>query len=222
MDDVSYLLRVSLSDRPGSLGQLAVGLGTVGADIRSLEVVERGDGYAVDDIVVELPPHALPDTLITAAEKVDGVHVDSLRPFNDKLDIHQELELIDAVAAARGDRLQVLADLAPRGLNTSWAMVVSQPGPRTVLLAASSGAPETPLEQVDWLPLPHACGFTPDARWVPEAWREWDQRLAAAPIGDGSKALLLGRVGGPEFRPSEVARVGYLTGIVSTLLGSAR
>ena len=64
----SYLLRVQLADRPGSLGSLAVALGSVGADILSLDVVERATGYAIDDLVVELPPRGMPDTLITAAE----------------------------------------------------------------------------------------------------------------------------------------------------------
>jgi hypothetical protein len=66
----SYLLRVQLEDRPGSLGSLAVALGSVGADILSLDVVERSAGYAVDDLVVDLPPGAMPDMLITAAEKL--------------------------------------------------------------------------------------------------------------------------------------------------------
>ena len=56
----SYLLRVQLEDRPGSLGSLAVALGSVGADILSLDVVERGSGYAIDDLVVELPPARCP------------------------------------------------------------------------------------------------------------------------------------------------------------------
>ncbi len=63
---MSYLLRVQLPDRPGSLGALALALGSVGADILSLDVVERGAGFAVDDLVVEVPQGALPDTLITA------------------------------------------------------------------------------------------------------------------------------------------------------------
>lgn len=46
-----------------------------------------------------------------------------------------------------------------------------------------------------------------------------DTKLAAAPLGDSSKVLLLGRPGGPDFRPSEVARLGYLAGIVATVLG---
>src|SRR5262249_7190151 len=76
----SYLLRIELLDRPGSLGSLAVALGSVGADILSLDVVERRSGYATDDLVIDLPPGAMPDTLITAAESLDGVRVDSVRP----------------------------------------------------------------------------------------------------------------------------------------------
>ncbi|MDM2133999.1 amino acid-binding protein, partial [Mycobacteroides abscessus] len=45
LDVPSYLLRLQLADRPGSLGSVAVALGTVGADILSLDVVERGPGY---------------------------------------------------------------------------------------------------------------------------------------------------------------------------------
>ncbi|AGL28460.1 hypothetical protein J113_21000 [Mycobacterium tuberculosis CAS/NITR204] len=81
----SYLLRIELADRPGSLGSLAVALGSVGADILSLDVVERGNGYAIDDLVVELPPGAMPDTLITAAEALNGVRVDSVRPHTGHL-----------------------------------------------------------------------------------------------------------------------------------------
>lgn len=37
------------------------------------------------------------------------------------------------------------------------------------------------------------------------------------PLGDTHTAVVLGRPG-PEFRPSEVARLGYLAGIVATML----
>lgn len=214
---MSYLLRVLLNDRPGSLGMLAVQLGTIGADIRSLEVVERGDGYVVDDIVVDLPSGSLPDTLITAAEKVSGIHVDSLRPFAGVLDTHQELELIDLVAAGGDDRLQVLVDYAPRVLRVSWASVLSKPGSEVLRLYASSGAPETPLTDADWLPLESATTFDPDSDWIPDGWKQMDTRLAAAPLGTDGKALLLGRIGGPDFRPAEVARLSYLTGIIATI-----
>ena len=122
----SYLLRIELVDRPGSLGSLAVALGSVGADILSLDVVERSSGYAIDDLVIELPPGAMPDTLITAAESLPGVRVDSVRPHTGLLEAHRELELLDHVAAAgdNASRLQVLVDEAPRVLRVSWCTVL--------------------------------------------------------------------------------------------------
>ncbi len=222
MSGVSYLLRVSLQDRPGSLGLLAVQLGSVGADILSLEVVERGDGYAVDDLVVDVPPGALPDSLITAAEKVKGVRVDSIRPYSGLLDTHRELELVDQVATADQDRLQILVDNAPRVLRVSWATIVKSASGGVLQLFGSSGAPETPLTRADWLPLAEATELDGNADWVPANWQDMDTRMAAAPLGSkddpGGKTILLGRIGGPDFRPSEVARLGYLAGIISSVL----
>ena len=122
----SYLLRVQLEDRPGSLGSLAVALGSVGADILSLDVIERGSGYAVDDLVIDLPAGAMPDMLITAAEALTGVRVEAIRPHTGLLEAHRELELIDRVAAAgdHHEKLQVLVDEAPRVLRVGWCTVV--------------------------------------------------------------------------------------------------
>lgn len=216
----SYLLRVQLEDRPGSLGSLAVALGSVGADILSLDVVERGTGYAIDDLVVELPQGAMPDSLITAAEHIKGVRVDSVRPHTGLLEAHRELELIDHIAAAHGraDRLRVLAEEAPRVLRVGWCTVVRTAGSGVERIAASGGAPETPAETAPWLPLEHAVALDGSGEWVPQVWRDMDIALAAAPLGDPHTAVVLGRAGGPEFRPSEVARLGYLAGIVATIV----
>ncbi len=216
----SYLLRVQLEDRPGSLGSLAVALGSVGADILSLDVVERGPGYAVDDLVVDLPNGSMPDALITAAEGLNGVRVESIRPHTGLLEAHRELELIDHVAAAEGrtDKLQVLVDEAPRILRVGWCTVVqfTDSGPRRI--AGSPGAPETQAPATPWLPISHAVALDATEEWVPQLWRDMDTTLAAAPLGDPHTAVVLGRPGGPLFRPSEVARLGYLAGIVATLL----
>ena len=47
---MSYVLRLVLPDRPGSLGAVATALGTLGADILALDIVERSVGHAVDDL----------------------------------------------------------------------------------------------------------------------------------------------------------------------------
>jgi hypothetical protein len=216
----SYLLRVQLADRPGSLGSLAVALGSVGADILSLDVVERGSGYAIDDLVVELPPRAMPDTLITAAEALNGVRVDSLRPHTGLLEAHRELELIDHVAAA-GDtaaKLKVLVDEAPQVLRVSWCVVLRRSDGGIEPVAGSRGAPETRLDAVPWMPIQRATDLDVSDDWVPQVWRELDTTLVAAPLGAPDMAVMLGRPGGPAFRPSEVARLSYLAGIVATLL----
>ncbi|GAB2707893.1 ACT domain-containing protein [Nocardia thraciensis] len=216
---MSFLLRVQLPDRPGSLGSLAVALGSVGADILSLDVVERGAGYAIDDLVVEVPQGALPDTLITAAESLADVRVDSLRPYSGILDTHRELELIDQVAAARDDRLQVLVDGVPRVLRVGWSTVIDMGAQGAYRVVGSTSAPETQAGSAPWMPLEKPAALDPEADWVPQIWKDMDTKLAAAPLGNTGKVLLLGRPGGPEFRPSEVARLGYLTGIIATVLG---
>jgi hypothetical protein len=216
----TYLLRVELEDRPGSLGSLAVALGSVGADILSLDVVERGTGYAVDDLVVDLPAGAMPDMLITAAEQINGVYVDSIRPHTGLLEAHRELELIDHIAAADGKtkKLQVLADEAPRVLRVGWCTVVRLSESTPQRIVGSHGAPETQVAETPWLPLDHAQALDGADEWVPQLWRDMDTTLAAAPLGDPGTAIVLGRPGGPLFRPSEVARLGYLAGIVATIL----
>ena len=214
MGAMSYLLRVLLPDRPGSLGSLAVALGTAGADIISLDVVDRFDGVAVDDIVVNVPNGTFPDTLITAAEQLDGVMVDSLRPFGGILDAHRELELIDAVAGAGAGADQMLADELPAALRLGWALVVEETTDGCRLVARGAAAPLWDGGRVEAVRhLERATALEVD---LPAEWTSMDTAVAAAPLSSGH-VLVVGRPGGPSFRPSEIARLGYLTGILRSL-----
>lgn len=217
---MSFLLRVVLPDTPGSLGAVATALGNAGADILGVDVVERAHGHAVDDLAVELPSGRPPDVLITAAESVPGVEVESVRPHSGKLDTHNELELIEAITVDPGNGLRLLAEGVPRIFRAGWALVAARDGTRSFRMAESTAAPETRAGDLPWLPLTRPIVIDPAVHWVPEPWTDLDTELAAAPFGPSTPhALVVGRPGGPAFRPSELARLAHLAGIVTTILG---
>ena len=217
---MSFLIRVQLPDSPGTLGAVATALGTVGADILSVDVVERGNGIAIDDLVVELPSGRLPDALITAAESVDGVEVDAVRPYAGVLDTHRELELVEEIAAQPASGLAILAEGVPRIIRAGWSLVVQYAEDGVHRLASSSAAPETEITNLPWLPLERATVLDAEDSWVPETWQELGTELAATPLGKPDKALLVGRPGGPMFRAAEVARLAHFAGIVAVVLDS--
>jgi hypothetical protein len=216
---VSYLLRLVVPDRPGILGAVANALGEAGIDIVSVDVLERGGGVAVDDIVVELPADRLPDSLITAARAVPGVEVESLRPFAGPLDTHRELELLEALArAADGTAVKVLGAELPRVFHSGWATVLRLSGDGVVeVLAASDAAPSFEGMSLPWLPLAAPRLLPSEDDWLPERWREMAIEMMAAPYDSPRTAIVLGRSGGPAFRRSELLRLVHLTGIASTV-----
>jgi hypothetical protein len=215
---VSFLIRVQLPDMPGTLGAVATALGEIGADILSVDVVERGSGVAIDDLVVELPKGRLPDVLITAAESVDGVEVDAVRPYAGVLDTHRELELVEEVAAQPDEGITIFTEGVPKIIRAGWALVVASDGGGAHRLAASAAAPEIQTIQLPWMPLARATVLDGEEPWVPETWQELGTELAATPLGKPDRVLLVGRPGGPMFRAAEVARLAHLAGIVAVVL----
>ncbi|TFV55469.1 ACT domain-containing protein [Geodermatophilus sp. DF01-2] len=218
---MSYLLRLVVPDRPGILGAVATALGTAGIDIVSVDVLERGGGVAVDDIVVDLPSGRLPDSLITAAQAVPGVQVESLRPFAGPLDTHRELELLEALARTATDppptlAVKLLAAELPRVFHSGWAVALAGEDPCEVL-AASDAAPSFDGMTVPWMPLRGPQLLPSEADWLPERWREMAIEMMAAPFGDPQTAVVLGRSGGPAFRRSELLRLVHLTGIAASV-----
>ncbi|HVK19962.1 MAG TPA: amino acid-binding protein [Actinokineospora sp.] len=215
---MSFLIRVQLPDSPGTLGAVATALGAIGADILSVDVVERLGGVAIDDLVVELPSGRLPDVLITAAESVEGVEVDAVRPYAGVLDTHRELELVEEVAAEPNDGLEIFTKGVPKIIRAGWALVVSSDAEGAHRVAASGAAPTVQTLDLPWMPLARATILDGEESWVPETWRELGTELAATPLGKPDRVLLVGRPGGPMFRAAEVARLAHLAGIVAVVL----
>jgi hypothetical protein len=215
---VSYLLRLVVPDRPGILGAVATALGDAGIDIVSVDVLERGNGVAVDDVLVELPEGRLPDSLITAAQAVPGVQVESMRPFAGPLDTHRELDLLDALAhAAEGTAGKLLAAELPRVFHSGWAVVLAcDPRDGCAGVAASEAAPGFEGLVLPWMPLTAPRLLPSEEEWLPRRWRDMAIEMMAAPFGPGH-AVVLGRSGGPAYRRSELLRLAHLTGIAGTV-----
>jgi hypothetical protein len=212
---VSYLLRVVLPDRPGALGAVATALGAVGADILSIDVIERGPGRATDDIVVELPPDRLADSLVTAAATVDGVQVESIRPYAGQIDPHRELELLDRLAEDPASGLPLLCDGVARVFRAGWALALDVPvAGQSQVLASGGAAPEVQSLPAPWWPPTATRTLDVDEAWVPADWSRLGTELAVTPLG--KLALLVGR---PALRwlPSELVRLQHLAAIAATV-----
>ena len=215
---MSYLLRLVVPDRPGILGAVATALGDAGIDIVSVDVLERGNGVAVDDVVVVLPAERVADSLITAATAVPGVQVESLRPFAGPMDTHRELDLLEALAPAGEGTAKVLAAELPRVFRSGWAVVLGGVEPDVTVLAASDAAPSLEEVPLPWLPLSSPVLLPSDSAWVPARWQEMAVEMMAAPLEPArGTAVLLGRSGGPVFRRSELLRLAHLTGLAATV-----
>jgi hypothetical protein len=214
----TYLLRLRLPDQPGVLGKVASALGSIGADIDSIVVVDRAPGYAVDDLVVSLPANALADRLVSAALSVPGVVVETVQRHHGRLRMHDDLALLDAAASGE-DPLSVLAIGLPELLHASYALVVDAAdiaGGKARVLAASMAAPDSQCRP-QWLPLDAPRDVLAEEVWDDPAVAGPDCELAAVPFRQSS-ALLLGRIGGPAFRPAELTRLAHLARVAQALL----
>lgn len=212
---VSYLLRLVVPDRPGALGAVASALGQVGADILSVDVIDRGDGHATDDIVIEVPPDHLADSLVSAALQVSGVSVESIRPYAGRMDPHRELELLEHLADSPAESLHLLAAGVTRIFRAGWSLVLDeQRGGRALVLAASDAAPELDAVPAPWWPPQPTRTLAAEPSWAPQEWESLGTELAVTPLGAG--ALLVGRPA-LHWHPSELLRLRHLAAIAATV-----
>lgn len=133
MDEPSiYLLRVWLPDRPGALGAVASRLGALRGDVTGLEIVERGGGRVIDEIVVTLPDDVSIDLILREVAADDDVEVEDIRPL-ERSAYDPQLDVLEAAAILLGaetrDRLaEALAEHVVRAVQLDWACVLERPG----------------------------------------------------------------------------------------------
>src|SRR4030095_7391937 len=71
----SLTLRVKLSSRAGSLGELTMALGRAGGDIGAIDIVTVGNDFIIRDITVSSTSTEHAQQIVEAARDVDGVEV---------------------------------------------------------------------------------------------------------------------------------------------------
>jgi malate dehydrogenase (oxaloacetate-decarboxylating) len=71
----SLTLRVKLSSRAGSLGELTTAIGRAGGDIGAIDIVNVGNNYIIRDLTVASASSAHGEQIIQAVKDIDGVEL---------------------------------------------------------------------------------------------------------------------------------------------------
>ncbi|HEX4903488.1 MAG TPA: ACT domain-containing protein [Acidimicrobiales bacterium] len=207
---ISCIVRIWLPDRPGALGEVATAIGSVGAEIVGIDILERGAGRAIDELAVELPEHGVPP-LLAVLRRVDGVDVEDLRIVDGTAhDPRSDALELAAMLAGAGDRDALLDAVVTHGrrlLGGDWAAVLRLDDGE---VRASGG----PAPEGRWL-VAFVEGSRTSAR-VAEG-RCGPEDVVWAPLPGTSLALVVGRDGAP-FRARERRQASALARIADARL----
>ena len=201
-----FIVRLWVPDRPGALGAVASRVGAVRGDVVGIDILERGGGRAIDELVVELPDADLVSLLVSEVSEVDGVDVEDVRLapehlLDPRLDALETAEVLVAADTLTG----LLADLVARAhhdFEADWATVVDCDDR---VLRALQGRPPPPA----WL-----CAFVDGGQSsAMVASGECGPDDVAWSVLAGTRlAVVLGRRGRP-FRARERRQLGALVRI---------
>jgi len=124
-----FLLRVELPDVPGSLGRVATAIGEAGGDIEAIEIVEhRHDGTAVDDVLMEMAPGMMPDSVVSACNLLDGVHVLWVSRYAAGGNLFLDLEAVESMTEDPAKAIQRLVDALPTVFRVDWGVHLCRDG----------------------------------------------------------------------------------------------
>lgn len=204
-------VRISVPDRPGSLGLVASAIGLSGADIATVDVLESSTGRALDDVFVDVRDAAHLDSVRDHLLGVAGVQVIGVQLPAPPAGGHADLELLGHVLASPARALQTLVDGAPGALGADWGAVIEF-GPDDAPTGVRGISPKCPGEDHVRVNAPLRLSAP---RLAPPGGGEAYGGTALVPLGDARLALLLVRESGPPFHRTELWRlekVGQIAG----------
>lgn len=207
-------LRISVPDRPGSLGRVTSAIGSAGGDIAKVDVLESEAGRALDDVFVTVRDATHLDRITRTVGALAGVVVAGVQRPAPPATGHTDLELVQQVLSQPGRSLQTLVDGAPGALGADWAALLEF-GPddaQSAVIACSMRAPG-----------PDAISVTTPLRLG--AVRVFDPATdapysgaALIPLSGTHLGLLLVRESGVDFHRTELWRFGPLGAIVGPVV----
>jgi hypothetical protein len=210
-DEPVFLMRIRLPDRPGSLGAVATAMGGVGGDINAVEIVEKGDGVVVDDFIVDLPPGALPENIVTACQSLAGVRVEWISRYPEGGGLQSDLEALERMTADPGHSAETLVSLCPVVFRSHWAILLTLSEGGASPIYSTTLAPDlTPEIAATFGPFDSTHRADLPSGWSP-GWG--DTTVVVTPL-TGDRVIVIGRLGGPAFLESEIARLHHLAALV--------
>jgi hypothetical protein len=203
----TFVVRVWVPDRPGALGAVASRIGAVRGDLVGIDILERGAGRAIDELVVDLPSEELVPLLVSEIGQVDGVDVEDVRPVVET-SRDARLDALETAASLVGQPtvpslLDALVVRSTRDFGAEWAVVVDLESPAPVVTV---GTPP---------PAPWLGAFVAGSRAsvAPASGQAGPDDVAWADLATASLVVVLGRKGRP-FRARERQQLTALARIV--------
>lgn len=125
---LTYVLRVWIPDRPGALGAVASRIGAVRGDLIGIDILERGAGLAIDELVIDLPDEGLVPLLVHEVSEVDGVAVEEVRQVAGPGLADPRLAALETAAfvvaqQSRQDVVSALVVRAAADFEATWATI---------------------------------------------------------------------------------------------------
>lgn len=206
----TYVVRVWMPDRPGALGAVASRIGSVRGDLTGIDILERGAGLAIDELVVSLPDASLVQLLIKEISEVDGVAVEDLREVPGEGPPDPRLAALETAALLVQEQspeavLRALVVHAASDFQAAWVAVSDGAG--QVVHAAVGSAP----------PLAWIRAFVAGSRSAVDVMPQPDvphgpDDMAWSPMAGAGFHLVLGRPGRP-IRTRERRQLSALVSI---------
>jgi hypothetical protein len=205
-----FVIRVWLPDTPGALGRVASAVGSVGASLISIDILEQDGGYAIDELVVDAVDSInAVEKLVVAMTFIEGVNVEDIRenpgdvvdPRLDALETAADMVEQDDASVL----LEVLVQRARHDLWADWAVV------------ADFGSDELRVATGDVPSIPWIQAFLAGSRssQLAGAGNHGPEDIAWAELTNAKSALVLGRNGRP-FRFRERRQLGALVRIADS------